>query len=212
MAEIIRFPASHTHEDTPAASAANRSAVNPADLAARDRRIGSHQSAGMLSRCRHLRTADVPAPISDAIVSGDGQRSTTSRNVEMERIESFLGQLVLEGKPILSHDPIVAHGQDVLMADNDEARSSYRDEFVARVKAAREARGLTQEQVAKALGIAQGTYKQYEVRSLLPHYFIERFCIITGSGLAWLLDAEEATVRPQPRRRSHGKTRRRPAA
>lgn len=73
----------------------------------------------------------------------------------------------------------------------DTAASRYRADFIARTKAAREAKdGLTQAKMAKVLGMEQGTYKQYETRSLLPHMHIETFCLMTDVPVAWLVTGE----------------------
>jgi hypothetical protein len=45
--------------------------------------------------------------------------------------------------------------------------AQYKQAFVERVKAARIATGIKQWQIADALGMPQGKYKQYEVRSLI---------------------------------------------
>lgn len=69
--------------------------------------------------------------------------------------------------------------------------SAFKAEFIARTKAAREAKeGLTQAKIAKILGIDQGTYKQYETRSLLPHQYMETFCFVTGVPVDWLVTGE----------------------
>lgn len=62
--------------------------------------------------------------------------------------------------------------------------------FVGRVKAARKARYKTQKPMCMLLGIEQGTYKQYETRSPLPHRFIPKFCAATGVDMEWLLTGE----------------------
>jgi len=59
-----------------------------------------------------------------------------------------------------------------------EFKRRFNKAFCARVRAARINSGLTQKQVATALGIEKDTYKQYELRSPLPGYLIERFCIV----------------------------------
>ncbi len=64
--------------------------------------------------------------------------------------------------------------------------SSESDEYVfnnaycARVKEARKARGWTAEQMATALGLPPERYRKYENRSPLPAYLIERFSLISG--------------------------------
>lgn len=215
MAIILTFPG---HQDTaPMAGSrearrANSSAVTPAARAVGVRKMGSHHSAGMLSRWGHLRAAATEAPISSASASGDSQSAMTSRNVEIERIESFLGQLVLKRKVTLSHDLLDVDGQDVPMAPQpeDPAISAYRDAFAARVKQAREARNLTQKELSEILEIDQGTYKQYETRSFLPHYLIRRFCLVCGIEPGWLFDMDvSAAVKRQVRHRRRGPPKRR---
>ena len=72
------------------------------------------------------------------------------------------------------------------MADS-ETEAQYKQAFIERVRAARNAAGMKQWQVADALGIPQDRYKQYETRSLLPHHLIGRFCIITRVDPEWLV-------------------------
>jgi transcriptional regulator with XRE-family HTH domain len=72
------------------------------------------------------------------------------------------------------------------MADS-ETETQYKQAFIKRVKAAREATGMKQWQVAEALGMPQDKYKQYETRTLLPHHLIARFCILTRITTEWLL-------------------------
>lgn len=67
------------------------------------------------------------------------------------------------------------------------AASRFKDEMLARTKTAREAAGLSQQKLADKLFLKQDTYKQYETRSLLPHYLITRFCEETKIDEAWLL-------------------------
>lgn len=62
--------------------------------------------------------------------------------------------------------------------------------FIGRVRAAREARYPTQKPICVILGIEQGTYKQYETRTVLPHRFIPKFCAACGVSLEWLLTGE----------------------
>lgn len=72
------------------------------------------------------------------------------------------------------------------MADsNDEAM--FNTAYCARVRAARDHRGWTAEQMATALGIPPDRYRKYEVRSPLPLYLVERFCIITGEELTYMV-------------------------
>lgn len=77
--------------------------------------------------------------------------------------------------------------------------SVFKTEFIARTKLAREATGMTQTEIAMALGVDQGRYKQYETRSLLPHEMIGRFCAITRVTEKWLTTGVGAApARPMP--------------
>lgn len=72
------------------------------------------------------------------------------------------------------------------MAESDE-EALFKQEFRARTVQARVALGWKQWQVADALGIPQDKYKQYETRSLLPHYLIGRFCLVCRIDPVWLM-------------------------
>jgi hypothetical protein len=72
--------------------------------------------------------------------------------------------------------------------------TDYRAAFLSRTKAARVNAGFTQEQIARALDMPQDKYKTYEVRSLLPHSLIERFCLITRVDPLWLLTGSGQAV------------------
>lgn len=72
------------------------------------------------------------------------------------------------------------------MAESDE-EAQFKQDFTQRVAQARIARGWKQWQAAEALGMSQDKYKQYEGRSLLPHYLIGRFCLVTRIDPNWLV-------------------------
>lgn len=72
--------------------------------------------------------------------------------------------------------------------------SEFKAGFTAAVKAAREAKGLTQEQMATLLGLKQDRYKQYEGRTLMPHELIPIFCDETGADIARLFKAARAAA------------------
>jgi hypothetical protein len=81
------------------------------------------------------------------------------------------------------------------MADS-ETEAQYKQAFIERVKASRISTGMKQWQVAEILGMDQSKYKQYEGRSLLPHYLIGRFCLITRVDPNWLLTGKGAKPLP----------------
>lgn len=63
----------------------------------------------------------------------------------------------------------------------------FNDELCARVKQWREEKGWTAAQMAVALGIPAERYRKYEVRSPLPPYLMERFCLVCDATLENLL-------------------------
>jgi transcriptional regulator with XRE-family HTH domain len=60
------------------------------------------------------------------------------------------------------------------------------------VREAREARGWTQAQMALALGIPAERYRKYETRSPLPLYLVERFALITGRDVVYLVTGKSS--------------------
>lgn len=159
-------------------------------------RIADHHSAGMLSRCHHLEMAEDRAPMSEAIASREGQSSITERKESICFIPDVLGHYVLKHKANLSLDAELSLGHTVRMAEHDE-ESQFKQEFIARVKAARASLGWKQWQMAEALGMPQDKYKQYEVRSYLPHHLIGRFCLVTRVDPEWLMTGHgEKPIQP----------------
>ncbi len=70
--------------------------------------------------------------------------------------------------------------------------ASYRAAFYKRIKTARELYSDDYREMARALGIAEGTYYRYETRTMLPHHLIPRFCQITGVSADWLFHGPTA--------------------
>lgn len=91
--------------------------------------------------------------------------------------------------------PIIAHM-------DDKAATAYRAAFTRRVLVMRKAAGLTQEEVAKALGITLSGYQHYEAserkgspgRSFMPHHLIPAFCKITGFPVEFLYGIQPGTA------------------
>lgn len=191
MGIIVRFPRKrHVRAsiNSRAASEVSKSADTRAALATSVANIAAHHSAGTLSRCHHLETAEALAPTSEAIASRESpQSSISARNDVIGLVmPTFIGPIVLKRKAILSLDGVKFLGHTVHMAEA-ETETQYKQRFMARVAEARIARGLKQWQLAEALGMAQDKYKQYESRSLLPHHLIGRFCIVTRVDPEWLV-------------------------
>jgi hypothetical protein len=134
----------------------------------------------------HLRTAQTDAPTSLATVSSDGlgQSFSTELGVSMP---SVMGPLVQNVKANTPYD--ISSDSEHPPGMGDRSETDERAAFIGRVKAAREQR-FKQKDICILLGIDQGTYKQYESRSMLPHRFIPKFCTATGVSLDWLLTGD----------------------
>lgn len=59
--------------------------------------------------------------------------------------------------------------------------------FVARTRALRELKGWTALEMATALGIPADRYRKYETRTPMPHDLLDRFAMITGVSVEFLI-------------------------
>jgi hypothetical protein len=211
---VIVFPKnSHARALTGAraAKAARFSAVRRENEAVLVLKIADHHSEGMRSRCHHLRTAVIGAPMSDANASCEAHSKITERKESVLRIDTSLGHIVLNDKADVSRDCATPLGDNHHMASKLTEKEE-RQAFIARTKLAREARYKTQNPMLEILDLDQGTYKQYETRTPLPHRFIPKFCAATGVEIGWLLTGrgqgpvqmpmQEAPRRKKNRRRA----------
>jgi transcriptional regulator with XRE-family HTH domain len=76
---------------------------------------------------------------------------------------------------------------------NEEAE--FNERLIARVHRLRNERGWTAAQMATALGIPPERYRKYEYRSPLPHYLLERFALIVGRDVDYVLLGKTAVAR-----------------
>ena len=74
----------------------------------------------------------------------------------------------------------------------DNRELAFNQDFTARVQELRKDRGWTAEQMATALGVPADRYRKYEYRSPLPAYLMERFALIVGCDLDYLLTGKSA--------------------
>lgn len=114
MGQLIRF-----HPRAPRRRSAIRmslSGVILAFLATDDRTMRPHHSGGIESRCGHFLAAATPTPMSAASLSGEPHSPTTSR--KDETMHAHIGQPVLGGKEILSHDCAMGIRHDVRMHED----------------------------------------------------------------------------------------------
>lgn len=205
MGTVLRFPGHPARASAGSGCASERACMeasapkvtsaNPRASAAATMAV--HHSAGSRSRKYHLRTAKIEAPVSPASVSSDGlgQSEQTARGVRSVMV-GLLGPDVLNVKANVSYDESgsIRHvpGMD-RMSETEEKLA-----FIGRVRAARKARFDTQGPMCTILGIEQGTYKQYEKRTPLPHRYIPKFCAATGVTMEWLLTGEGRGPAVQP--------------
>ena len=66
--------------------------------------------------------------------------------------------------------------------------ASYKAAFIERTRLARRMFSEEPIDMAKALGIAPGTYTRYETRNMLPHRYIGRFVELTGVKYDFLMN------------------------
>lgn len=78
--------------------------------------------------------------------------------------------------------------------------TQWKRKFCERTAELRDARGLTQSEMAEALGIPVERYKKYENRSPLPQWLTARFCIIAGCELADLYTVDRPMRSPRKAR------------
>jgi transcriptional regulator with XRE-family HTH domain len=63
----------------------------------------------------------------------------------------------------------------------DNRAAIFNQVFCARIRAARRARGLSQADVARALGISRAAYARYEAHTPLPLWFVADFVELAGA-------------------------------
>jgi transcriptional regulator with XRE-family HTH domain len=68
------------------------------------------------------------------------------------------------------------------MAESNEERQ-FNEALIARTKEWRVEMGWTAEQMAVALGVPADRYRKYEIRSPLPAYLMQRFCLVTNADI-----------------------------
>ena len=66
------------------------------------------------------------------------------------------------------------------------SKSAHKASFVQRTQIAREHRGMSQDEMAAALGTTKSPYAKYESRSYMPQHLIATFVAITGESFEWL--------------------------
>lgn len=106
--------------------------------------------------------------------------------------DGIIGRFVQTVKDQLPNDSQRRAWHNLSMPDKP-ASSDYNAELIARVKSLREGMRMpdgarwTSEQMAKALDIPADRYRKYELRTPLPHELIERFALIVGVTVEFLV-------------------------
>jgi DNA-binding XRE family transcriptional regulator len=106
----------------------------------------------------------------------------------------MIGQFVLSCQDTVSQDRWTKRNYPPRVVINNE-EALFNDALCARVHRLRNERGWTAAQMATALGIPPERYRKYEYRSPLPHYLMERFALIVGRDLEYVLLGRAAPVR-----------------
>lgn len=75
--------------------------------------------------------------------------------------------------------------------NNEEAL--FNEALCARTHELRNERGWTAAQMATALGVPPDRYRKYEYRSPMPAYLMERFALIVGCDLDYLLTGKASS-------------------
>jgi len=74
---------------------------------------------------------------------------------------------------------------------------AFNEALCARTHKLRNDRGWTSAQMATALGVPPDRYRKYEYRSPLPHYLIQRFALIVGREIEYILTGKTTANRAQ---------------
>jgi transcriptional regulator with XRE-family HTH domain len=78
---------------------------------------------------------------------------------------------------------------------NDNEEAMFNEALIARTHRLRNERGWSAAQMATALGIPAERYRKYEYRTPLPHYLLERFALIVGRDVEYLLFGKTSVAR-----------------
>lgn len=109
----------------------------------------------------------------------------------------MIGHIVQTCQDTVSQDGWTPRQYPPRMVINNE-EAIFNDALCARVHRLRNERGWTAQQMATALGVPADRYRKYEYRSPLPHYLLERFALIVGRDLEYVLTGKVAQIRATP--------------
>jgi hypothetical protein len=139
---------------------------------------------------------------------GDGSRVNDLPVEGVVGHGDMIGQIVQTVKDQLPNDSQRVAWHNLSMPEKP-ASSAYNAELIGRVKSLREGMRTpdgarwTSEQMAKALDIPADRYRKYELRTPLPHELLERFALIVGVTVEFLVTGNKpvniATMRYRKR-------------
>jgi hypothetical protein len=110
----------------------------------------------------------------------------------------MIGQIVQDVKPNVSKD-IGTGWRHIGCMATTPTESKFNEALVNRVKRLRQERFSAAEDMALALDIPADRYRKYESRSPMPHYLIERFALIVGRDVEFILTGKLKPSRaPRP--------------
>lgn len=81
---------------------------------------------------------------------------------------------------------------------SDASDKQFQLAYQARLKAVRESKAWTAEQMATALDIPPERYRKYETRSILPVNLLEKLSLISGRDMEYLVTGKSRPVKPFP--------------
>ncbi len=181
---------SRRHAARPRLVVDNRSSSESWTPCSRAKRIkGKCQVPGTASRSRHLRLASSLTPSFSASGSIRSQKSMTGI---MDKSSS------LSSKTHWTNGDVTPEEAMAFNSAMSDTPKNFTQGFLDRTARARDATGMTQEEMGTALHIEPGTYPKYENRGPLPHCLIERFCLIARVQIAWLLSDKDESVSATP--------------
>ena len=96
---------------------------------------------------------------------------------------------------------MIAPRDPAKMSRMHDREAQFNDALCARIRALREARNWTQDQMATALGLPYDRYRKYEYRSPLPMYLVEQFAEIVGRDVEYILTGRSTVRRRGPANR-----------
>jgi hypothetical protein len=105
-----------------------------------------------------------------------------------------IGHIVQAVKPTVSKDFWTGRRHTFAMPAMSE-EAAFNEALCARVHRLRNDRGWTSQQMATALGVPPDRYRKYEYRSPMPHYLVERFALIVGRDVEYILTGKSAPSR-----------------